>query len=77
MPTTLKELLDNLDPVDKAVLDYAFELGVSQVIKLPEGFYIGVNCRQTKNCEPLMEAGEWSYGHWNEANSFRPPPSSR
>lgn len=77
MPTTLKELLDNLDPVDKAVLDYAFELGVCQVILLKGKKYIGVNCSTLKTCLPEMEAGVWSYGDWNETNSVRPPTESR
>ncbi len=41
----IKDLLDSLNDSDRRTLMYAFEHGLTQVIKLPDNKFLGVNAK--------------------------------
>lgn len=61
-PQTIKEILDKLSDTDRRTLDYAFENGMSQFVRLPHGRFIGVNIAYLSYLNPTLKAGKWSYG---------------
>lgn len=65
--TTIKEILDSLPEKDRGLLNYAFEHGLEQHVKLSNGRYVGVNIKNYQNLKPELEAGLWSYGKVNES----------
>lgn len=60
--TTIKEILDRLADKDRRLLNYAFEHGLEQHVKLEGGKYVGVNIKNYQNLKPELEAGLWSFG---------------
>ena len=55
----LAKLLNELSDNDRKLLLYAFEHGLSQLVKLPDGLYIGVNV-QMQDVKEMK--GAWCYG---------------
>lgn len=61
--TTIKEIMDSLPAQDRQLLNYAFEHGLEQHVRLPGSKYLGVNIRTLKNLKAELSAGLWSYGN--------------
>lgn len=60
---SIKEIFDRLTPDEKARLNYSFEYGISQFVKLENGRYIGVNTQHVAFLQPESVSGKWSIGH--------------
>ena len=45
---------------------YAFEEGLSQWIKLPEGKFVGVNVQGLPQLNVTEQSGPWAYGDVND-----------
>ena len=58
----VKEVLENLNPTDKATLMYAFNNEFSQEIPLKDGSFIGVNIYNTTGIEIIDEVNTWLHG---------------
>jgi len=57
---TLRGILDDLTSEDRRTLEYAFEHGLSQAVKLPESeVSIGVNMQQDSAYTILEQVGVW------------------
>jgi len=61
-PVMLRQALDNLDPVQRRQLMYAFEQEIAQYIELDGGIFIGVNVDVLNNLEIEEQSGVWAYG---------------
>jgi hypothetical protein len=59
---TIKEILDSLPEIDRRVLMFAFESGITQHVKLDNNKFVGVNCEQNPNLQIEESAGSWSKG---------------
>ena len=66
----IKDRINKLAKEDKRQLYYAFEHQFSQIVKLSDNKFIGVNVKINKNLKILNSAGAWSYGEYiNESNT--------
>lgn len=63
---TLRDKLDSLGKEERRRLMYAFEHEFTQMVKLPENKFIGVNIKPSKSIKIIEEAGCWSYGEIND-----------
>ena len=58
----IKDILDGLSDIDRRTLMYAFENNITHVVKLEDGYYVGVNMSISSNFQELQKVGVWSYG---------------
>lgn len=58
----LKEILNTLNEADRSLLTVAHEIGVEQIIVLPNRFFIGVNVPRIDRYIVIEEKGDWCYG---------------
>lgn len=66
---SIRSVLDTLDPKDRALLMYAFENGIPQVVKYNKNQFIGVNVAPSTNLSITQSAGLWSVGVVNESGN--------
>ena len=58
----IKEILSQLKPEERRLLDYAFEEEFSQYVTLPNNKFVGVNTQHVKHLQIEEQAGKWFYG---------------
>jgi len=58
----IKQLLEQLLPVQKKQLMYAFEQEIAQYIKLDDDIFVGVNVTFLTNLIIEEESGVWACG---------------
>lgn len=58
----VREVLNNLDPKDRAQLQIAFENDFSQEIPLADGTFIGVNVYNTMGIVIIEKVNKWLHG---------------
>jgi hypothetical protein len=64
---TIKETLDRLEPKQKALLEYAFQHSIGQVVLLPDRKYIAVHQNNgNKHLKEESRVGAWSIGKTTE-----------
>ncbi len=61
---SLKSKLDNLTIEQRRKLMHAFEMHITQHVKLSNNHFVGVNI-STPSFKILEQAGVWSYGQIN------------
>ncbi len=61
---SLKSKLDGLSTEQRRRLMHAFEMSITQYIKLPNNHFVGVNV-STPSFKILEQTGVWSYGQIN------------
>jgi hypothetical protein len=59
---TMRDILDRLSDDDKQLLNYAFEHGLAQFVRLPDNRFIGVNIDHLTYLEPQITVGVWRTG---------------
>ena len=64
----LKQALKSLDSKDKAQLRYAHDYAISQYLKLPDGYFIGVHCEGNRNLIIVESNNDWYFGRLNYPN---------
>lgn len=64
MATTIKEILDSLEPAERDAINYAFGCGVTYFVILPGDRFIGVNVETVAHLYPdvALSRGVWSVG---------------
>lgn len=58
----VREVLNNLNPKDRAILQIAFENDFSQEIPLADGTFIGVNVYSTIGITIIEKVNTWLHG---------------
>lgn len=58
----MKEKIAKLTTQQRKQLAFAFDSGISQIIKFGDNEFIGVNVRCFKNLEVLETINSWTYG---------------
>lgn len=61
---SLKSKLDNLTAGQRRRLMHAFEMHITQYVKLPDNHFVGVNISMP-SFKILEQTGVWSYGQIN------------
>lgn len=64
---TIKDRLDKMKDEERRQLMYAFDHEFSQMVKNPDGTFVGVNIRPSDKIEIITEVGVWSYGRIKDA----------
>lgn len=65
---SLKEILEKLPQSDRELLNYAFEHGLAQFVRLPNNRFIGVNIDHLTYLIPDAIAGKWRAGKDTSGN---------
>ena len=58
----LIQLIKDLKPDQKKLLNYAFENELSEIIMLSETHFLGVNAHRIPKVQIIESKGAWSYG---------------
>ena len=58
----LRDRINALRPEEREMLLYAFEQESTQIVKLPDNFFIGVNVQPSDKIRIIESSGVWSYG---------------
>ena len=59
---TIKDTFQTLTDKQKALLNYAFQHGISQFVEYAEARFIGVNTEHISNLVVEQKAGVWNVG---------------
>jgi len=62
MAKSVKQVLDSLQRKDRDLLFYAFENGLTEIVDLGNGEFIGVNVDGQPNISIAQSAGRWCIG---------------
>lgn len=58
----MKEKIAELTDQQRRQLSFAFDSGISQIVKFGNSKFVGVNLRCFKNLEVLETINSWTYG---------------
>ena len=59
---TIQLKLEKISPEERKRLRFAFDNGFSQVVGLPDGSFVGVNCEFITNLKIIEQQGSWYCG---------------